>query len=160
MRCARVSPQRTRLVRAVVALGLAGVVAVGVGEASNLLTSGVLREVVNPALWEEGASDALAAPPPGFEHEVLALAARGDVRADDSACLVGFSTDGDAAEVFASVGEELAEKGWEQAGGGLSAGGTFVKPRGSYRWLFVSCTQVGQETSVVVYYAPLADERS
>lgn len=160
MRRARASPQRTRLTRAIFVLGLVGVVAAGAVEASKVLTSDVFREAVNPALWEEGVSGASAVPPPGFEGEVLTLIGRGEVRTDEGACLVGFSLGGDAARVFESVGDELAEKGWEQAGGGLPASGTFVKPNGSYQWLFVSCTQVGEETSVVVHYAPLTDERS
>lgn len=160
MRRARASPLGARLVRAVLALGLLAALVVVAGEAGTLMASGVFREAANPALWEEGEAEPSSAPLPGFEDEVLVLAGCSDARVDEGAGVVGFSSRNDAEEAFRSVANELTERGWQQTGGGMPAGGTFTKADGAYRWLFVSCTQVGQEASVVVQYAPPMQEGS
>ena len=87
-----------------------------------------------------------------FEDEALALEGREDVRADASAPVVGFTTQGEVAVAFEEAAEELEGKGWTQVESGMPACGTFVKRDGTYRWLFVSGVQVGKDASMVVHY--------
>ena len=85
-----------------------------------------------------------------FEQEVLSLFGREDLRAFDEGGLVGFVVEGDAEEAFASLRSELEDLGWTAVSSGSATAGSFVKGGGRYRWAFVSCTGVGDATSVVV----------
>ena len=102
----------------------------------------------------DGADDEV---PESFQEEVLSTAGREDLRCDASAGIVGFSEEGSAEEVFAQLSEELAEKGWTGVESGLDAAGTFVKGDGDHRWLYLSCVQVGDSTSVVAQVESLEE---
>ena len=133
---------RARVVRAVLALGSAAVAASCASWFGGAAGSDVLREAADPALWD-GAAEATSEgggdpAPEGFEDEALALEGREDVRADASARVVGFTTQGEAAAAFEEAAAELEGKGWTQVESGMPACGTFVKRDGTYRWLFVS----------------------
>lgn len=102
----------------------------------------------------DGADDEV---PESFQEEVLSTAGREDLRCDASAGIVGFSEEGSAEEVFAQLSAELAEKGWTGVESGLDAAGTFVKGDGDHRWLYLSCVQVGDSTSVVAQVESLEE---
>lgn len=107
--------------------------------------AGVLQsEVIQEAVTAE------AEVPEGFEDEVLSLSGRSDVRVGAGGAVVGFCCSGTAPEVFAGVAAELAQAGWSQVESGSDIASTFVKPSGRYRWLFVTCTEVSGEVSVVI----------
>lgn len=161
-----------RFVRAllVVALVLGGVAVSGALVRAN--EPGVLKEASDPALWQpsgfadvEHALDEEGAPgraraPDGFEDEVLSLHGKEDTRVDERARVVGFTMAGVSEEMFQAVSCELEALGWIRVESGLPNCGTFVKEEGSYRWLFVSCVQAGESTSVVVQYATTENEGS
>lgn len=137
--CAR-CPQASRawlaagIVVALIALVPASGCAVG------LLQGGLVREV------ELSYCEA----PAGFEDEVLSLSGRSDVRVGADGAVVGFCCPANAAETLEEVSAELGERGWTLVESGSDRAATFVKREGCYRWLFVACTEVAGETSVVV----------
>ena len=98
----------------------------------------------------EQASSAKGGPLPElFEQEVgLPLRSR-DVRVDESGTVVGCTVDADAGEVLAGIRLEMEKRGWHEVPLGEIEGSTFVKNMGSYSWVLVTCTQVGNSTSVV-----------
>lgn len=107
----------------------------------------VLGEAVHAAVEAGGAG-----PPACFEDEALRLEGREDLRADERAGVLGFSCEGEAARTLAALEEELCGKGWSGVRGGDGRTESFVKGSGWYRWMLVSCVEVGGWTSVVVRY--------
>ena len=95
--------------------------------------------------------------PESFQEEVLSTAGREELRCDASVGVVGFAEAGEAAEVFARLSAELEEKGWTAVESGLDSAGTFVKEDGEHRWLYLSCVQVGESTSVVAQVESLEE---
>lgn len=132
--------QRKRALRALAVVAVLILAVPASGCAAGILQSGIVQEV---AFVE-------ASVPEGFEEEVLSLASRGDVRVGADGAVVGFCCSGDAPAALAEVAVELAEKGWMRVESGSDAAASFVKREGHYRWLFVSCTEVSGEVSVVV----------
>lgn len=122
---------------------------------------GVLGEAASAVAGEATARGAPDAPalPLGFADEVVAVAGRDEVRADERGRVVGFCVSSAAEGVFSSLADELAGKGWARIESGSATCGSFSKNGGAYRWAFVTCVQVGDSTSVVVQYAA-ADEGS
>ena len=88
--------------------------------------------------------------PEGFESEVLDLAQVEGLRVAAGGTVVGFSLQGDASEAFAQLSTQLQANGWSAVESGRPDCGSFVKGEGTYTWLFVSCTQVGDGVSVVL----------
>lgn len=102
---------------------------------------------------QERQAAASCAVPQGFEDEVVGVAGRADVRVLEGCGIVGFVESGNAESVFDGLLGDLSSKGWLQIESGRAACGTFVKEDGFYRWIFVTCVQVGASTSVVVQYS-------
>ena len=95
--------------------------------------------------------------PPGFADEVAQTAGWDEVRVDERGRIVGFCVFGTADAAFARLADGLVGNGWSRIESGSATCGSFSKSDGIYRWIFVSCVQVGDSTSVVVQYAT-ADE--
>lgn len=115
--------------------------------ASSLSGPGVLHEAA--AAYGRKGGDAL---PEGFEDEAFRLRAKEEVRVDEKSGLVGFSCDGGVDVVFESVEKELLARGWTGVDSESKGWGSFVKSEGRYRWMFVTCVDVGGSTSVVVRF--------
>ena len=88
--------------------------------------------------------------PVGFESEVLDLSHAEGLRVAAGGTVVGFSLQGDAPEAFAQLSVQLQARGWLAVESGRPDCGSFVKGDGTYTWLFVSCSQVGDGVSVVL----------
>ncbi|MDO4182101.1 MAG: hypothetical protein Q4E12_00625 [Coriobacteriia bacterium] len=117
-------------------------------------SQGVSHAVQTGAAWQQaldpegqGEVDAV------FQEEVLDLREEAEMRASEDGLTVGFTYAGAAAEAFGSVRARLEAKGWSCTMSGLDTCATFTKEQGSYRWLFVSCTAIGGESSVVLQCA-------
>lgn len=129
--------------RAWLAVGIVAVLVALVpasGCAVGLLQGGLVRE----------AELSYCEAPAGFEDEVLSLSGRSDVRVGADGAVVGFCCPANAAEAFEEVSTDLGNRGWNLVESGSDRSATFVKREGRYRWLFVVCTDVAGETSVVV----------
>ena len=88
--------------------------------------------------------------PEGFESEVLDLTRVEGLRVAAGGTVIGFSLRGDAPEAFAQLSVQLQARGWLAVESGRPDCGSFVKGEGTYTWLFVSCSQVGDGVSVVL----------
>lgn len=91
--------------------------------------------------------------PESFTSECLDLSGRHDITIAGDGTLVGFVEDGCADEVFDAVASQLDLKGWTLLESGSNTQATFMKEDGSHRWLYVSCVQVSDKTSVVIQCA-------
>lgn len=87
--------------------------------------------------------------PPWFEEEVGLPPDCRDVRADPCAGVMGCVVDGSSDRVFAGVRQGMQDAGWRVVPIGGVDGATFVKEEGRCRWVMVTCTQVGEATSIV-----------
>ncbi|MDO4290911.1 MAG: hypothetical protein Q4C41_06760 [Eggerthellaceae bacterium] len=88
--------------------------------------------------------------PSWFVDEVLSLEGACGVMALDDWSVVGFSTEETADEALARRTQEMQGKGWFGYESGIEGVVTFTKGEGACTWAMLSCTQVGDETSVVV----------
>ena len=88
--------------------------------------------------------------PESFQEEAFSLEGFTELRCDLDSGVIGFTAQGEAEEVFEEIEAALEEGGWTFVESGLEACGTFAKTSGDYQWLFVSCAQVGDSTSVVM----------
>lgn len=145
---------------AAVVIVLAAAVLVASAAAGWLGRPSVASEVMALAdAWGDGGDErAVAAAsgtelPDGFEEEVVSTSGASDVRSDEEARVAGFLLAGDAGTVFAELSDDMQQRGWAAVESGRAGCGSFVKDEGRYRWAFVSCTPVGDETAVVVTYA-------
>lgn len=132
------------------AWGIVTVLAVGLlisFAVSSFAQPGVLREAAGASVPESGIG-----PPEGFEGEAFRLDAREDVRVDEENGLVGFSCYGEVDEVLVSLEGELKASGWKSVSSGNEGWESFVKNEGRYRWMFVTCVDVGESVSVVVRF--------
>jgi hypothetical protein len=91
--------------------------------------------------------------PASFTSECLDLSGRHDITVAGDGTLVGFVEDGRADGVFDAVASQLDLKGWTLLESGSDTQATFMKEEGSHRWLYVSCVQVSDKTSVVIQCA-------
>lgn len=67
--------------------------------------------------------------------------------------VVGLTLSSNAEDSFTEIANAMEARGWRVISSGMGTAGSFVKSEGSIRWAFVSCTQIGLETSVVVQIA-------
>lgn len=61
----------------------------------------------------------------------------------------GFEMDGQASAVLTSLVELWRQQEWESVPLGDLCGATFIKQRGTYRWMVVTCSQIGSVTCIV-----------
>ena len=103
-----------------------------------------LERVEKAAIAEEATvSDA-------FREEVGFLPNAQEVRASSDGSVVGYAVSGESASVSASIVEHMESRGWTSVPLGEVDGATFVKADGACTWALVTCTQIGDSTSVVV----------
>ncbi len=105
-----------------------------------------IEEVISGVSLQRGIDEI----PESFTRECLDLSGRRDITVAGDGALVGFIEDGRADEVFDAVASQLDLKGWALLESGSETQATFIKEDGSCRWLYVSCVQVSDKTSVVV----------
>lgn len=72
-----------------------------------------------------------------------------EVRWDSAQGVFGFELEGASGEVLALLSALWREQGWESMSLGDVCGATFIKQTGSYRWMLVTCTQIGATSCVV-----------
>lgn len=157
-----------RVGKAVAAIAVAAVVCCGIGGVVDAWHGATgAQELVAAAqeslTTQEGSSDragdAAAQLPDGFQEEVLDVGSRAELRVGADGSVVGFTEQGNAAEVYSALKQDLEGRSWREAESGRDDCGSFVKDGGSFTWLFVSCVQVGDAASVVIY-CPSAAEGS
>ena len=91
--------------------------------------------------------------PEGFAEEVCDLSGAQVVQADLDALVVGCEWNADAEACFAELQSRLVSRGWTMVPSGSATAASFVKKEGRYRWIFVSCTEIAHQTSVVFQLA-------
>ena len=87
--------------------------------------------------------------PEAFADEVGFLPDARDMRVSGGGDVVGYVVPGDSGEVLAQISERMGAAGWTEVPLGEVEGATFVKSSGACTWALVTCTQVGNDTSVV-----------
>ena len=98
---------------------------------------------------EDAASAGGGEIPESFSREIGFPAQSHDWRADSSGAVFGCIAAGAPEEVSAAIERDLSERGWAKVDLGGLAGATYVKDEGACAWVLVTCTQVGDSTSVV-----------
>lgn len=88
--------------------------------------------------------------PEAFAREAFGMGVFDEALATEDGTIVGMVGRGSAAESFSRLSSELADRGWAFVESGQAHVGTFVKGSGSYRWLLLSCSEVGELVAVVV----------
>ena len=87
--------------------------------------------------------------PSSFKTEVMDE--RADwCSADDQGVIAGFVVAGDKEATAKQVGSALEGRGWRSVPSGQASVATFVKSSGEFRWVMVSLSFFGEETSVMV----------
>lgn len=167
----KMTVQQARLMRAVLLLGVGLALLLLVpspregseGTAGPPLLSGraFADAIVSGDGREGGSGDAVGAldaavgrgsgeVPPWFAEEVLPLEGVGEIRALDDWSVVGFSAETDVATVREWARSELESRGWTLMETGTEMYLTGIKEGGRCSWVALSCTQVGDEVSIVV----------
>ncbi len=93
-----------------------------------------------------------------LSEELVSISGRSGARFDESAQVAGWLCEGSVADVLTQVQEEFERKGWASCENNQEESNqegclSFSKSQGTYRWAFVTGTQVGSSVSVVVRYA-------
>ncbi len=76
-----------------------------------------------------------------------------DTRISDDGRVIGFLSHEDPATLFDRCAAKMRENGWMSVSSLQENGGTFLKHAGTYRWAFIACTRIGEDTSIVVQVA-------
>ena len=100
-------------------------------------------------LLEELASEHSDELPQGFAEEAGLPEGAHDVRVGPGGNVIGCLVDGGEEDAMGAVEAKLRDGGWTEVPLGAVGGATFVKDGGACNWVLVTCTQVGDETSVV-----------
>lgn len=90
------------------------------------------------------------APPDAFVREIGVLAGSRDIRSDRG--VVGYVVDGRANDALDALRAEMEQKDWVCTPMDGVVGASFSKKGGELSWAMVTCSQVGEATSVVVRY--------
>lgn len=88
--------------------------------------------------------------PPWFAEEVCDTAGKTDLLANEAWSVVSWTEREDAPAVLEEVAASLRARGWAVVESGMEQVVTCVKEEGRCQWLWLSCTEVAGETSVVV----------
>lgn len=104
--------------------------------------------------FAEGRSPGDPSLPKGFEESLFELPEHSELFVDAQAGLVGYFVDEQCDRAFAEVDEALRSAGWQRVESGVSYAASFVKEGSA---VFISCTEVGGGTSVVVQAPFLAN---
>ena len=87
--------------------------------------------------------------PEAFADEVGCPDGARNVQVSSTGRVVGCLLEGDEEAVMDEVERWLGDKGWTAVPLGSVVGATFVKGEGACTWMLVTCTQAGDDTSVV-----------
>ena len=100
----------------------------------------------------EGASrsDKRASLSTDFEREVMSLVDFKDVQVAGDGKIISFYSSRPCDAVLKMCCERLADNGWSWVESGEDRFVSFLKTDGLYTWLYLSCTEVAGETSVVM----------
>lgn len=88
--------------------------------------------------------------PEGFQQELFSLDWVHSLRSSPEQGVVGFLAKGPADQVFSQLRAHMEQSGWSCSSQASPYGATFTKEQGCYRWVFVSCSQLSGQTSVVL----------
>lgn len=138
---------------AVAALSLALACAIPAVEGSLALGGVLSRSVASGG----AGPDALPSLPAGFAETLFELPEHSDLRVDEEAGVVGYSTDQSCGQAFSAVDGLLCSNGWERVGSGIANAAGYSKDG---MFVFVSCVGVGKGSSVVVQAPYLASAGS
>lgn len=114
---------------------------------SDIVGAGDMQEALKKL--EELAAATERPLPVFFQEEIGLMKGAHDVRSNEGGSVVGYLVDGSEDGIFASLRAHMLQRGWSEVSLGSSGGATFVKEDGACTWALVTCTQVGQATSVV-----------
>lgn len=89
-----------------------------------------------------------ASVPGYFDDEIGLPDGCRDVRTDGES-VVGCVVDDEASETMRAIDEHMRNEGWSSVPLGETEGATYVKEGGACQWTLVTCTQVGNASSVV-----------
>ena len=103
-------------------------------------------EVDSDVSWQGSYSNEL---PEAFDEEI-GLQGDSPLAVSNDGRTIGFTRVGTSAEVMSSIQSDLESKGWVYVASGQDSAATFVKDKGKFRWLAVTCVTVGEEVSVVL----------
>lgn len=140
--------QRKRLFRAVMGVVFAGVL-VFLGDVvyKSVRSASLLNPAQPSPISNEGGAWER------FSSEALDLSRYSEVRIHSEGSVVGFTTPLRAEDAFRDMAGCLERGGWTAVPSGVATEGTFIKSSGEYTWLYISCIQMGDSTSVVVQCA-------
>lgn len=164
MRHRQACSQGTRAFRAMAALAVAIAVVVAMDSAFAMSEAQLEESAVSADSAAEslaglrGVRDAYAVKAGDdhvatFEKELFSLADARDVLATPDGRIVGFTASEGAGSAFALIAQRLSDAGWTEVPSGAATIGSFVKSDGTLRWVFVVCSDMGGESSVVVQCA-------
>lgn len=110
------------------------------------LASDVLPEKAQLA-YEPYEVDSL---PAWFEESLFSSAEASELYASESDGVYGLIMNAPVVDVFSSICKSMEDRGWLRVESGLDYCSTFLRESGAPSWALVSCTPVGNATSVVV----------
>lgn len=92
--------------------------------------------------------------PDEFSSEVGLLPDAHDVRSNEDGSVVGCVVEMPEEAAFRLLADHMERKGWSAVPLGVENGATFMKGEGCCTWVLATCTQVGNETSIVYRSVP------
>lgn len=120
----------------------------GAGIRSSSLVGGPSLDALLARLEETSKAD--EGDLPGyFEAELGLIEGARDVRVNDGGNTVGYVVDRAPSDAIDTISDLMKQKGWLHVSLGNDGGATFVKRDGVCTWALVTCTEVGDATSVV-----------
>lgn len=120
--------------------------------ASDLIAGGDVDEALsNIEQAAEPDAASVEGLPDEYAEEIGFVTGARDVRVSGS--IVGFVVDGACDDAYKKLCSHMELRGWAVVPAGGITGATFVKESGRYTWVFATCTQVGNATSVVLRLA-------
>ncbi|MCL2889347.1 MAG: hypothetical protein FWE65_02865 [Eggerthellaceae bacterium] len=90
--------------------------------------------------------------PEGFTQEIFSLTSFHDIRLSKAGGVVGLLSDEPLERVFSFCELELLRRGWIKVDSGHEACASFIKTQGRYSWLYLSCAEIGNGTSVLISF--------
>lgn len=97
-----------------------------------------------------GVDSASGSVPLLFEEETFALTDFEDLKCSADGSVLSFVVKSSSNQAFRDVRTRLEQSGWVCQESGAPNMASFFKATGRYRWMFVSCSQAGGRTSVVL----------
>lgn len=89
--------------------------------------------------------------PGWFDEEVLPAAYLKEAFGNEDLSLIGFTVTADRDSACEEMKGSLERRGWLSCESGIAGTYTLMKEKGACRWMMLSCTAVGDATSVVLH---------